>query len=169
MAGVARTGAAAPVQTTQAAPVVGTSQPMLGHDVQQFYLPVAAGSRKPGQELEYQPWLLGFAEVVFLIDKRTGSEHRVHVRLVARPPQAGRPVEWDKAYKIADEPGTKAEAPATWADVPDSIDTGKKLKAIEKAFGEFLYSGQKLSLYENRDLEQFVTDYWQHDAPPTSL
>jgi Helicase HerA, central domain len=154
MAGVARAGAIPlAAQTGQAAPVIGGTQPMLGHDVQQFYLPVAAGSRKPGHELEYQPWLLGFAEVVFLIDRRTGSEHRVHVRLVARAPQVGHPVDWEHALSIAIEPVTKAEASATWAAVPDSIDTGKKLKAIEKAFGEFLFGGQKLSLHENRDLE----------------
>jgi hypothetical protein len=153
MAGVARAGAAAPTPAVLATPAVGGSQPMLGHDVQQFYLPVAAGSKKPGQELQYQPWLLGFAEVVFPIDKRTGSEHRAQVRLVAHAPQPGHPVDWEKAYKIAVEPVAKAESPAIWAAVPESIDTGKKLKAIEKAFGEFLYSGQKLALFENRDLE----------------
>ena len=62
-------------------------------------------------------------------------------------------MDWEKAFEIAVEPVTKAESPATWAAVPESIDTGKKLKAIEKAFGEFLYSGQKLALFEIRDLE----------------
>ena len=126
---------------------------MLGHDVQQFYLPVAPGSRKPGQELQNQTWLLGFAEVVFPIDKRSGAEHRARVRLVANAPPAGHPVDWAHALSIAVEPVTKPEMPATWAAVPESIDTGRKLKAIEKAFGEFLYGGQKLALYENRDLE----------------
>ena len=153
MAGVARAGAVAPAVQAQSAPSLGTNQPMLGHDVQQFYLPVAVGSRKPGHELEYQPWLLGFAEVVFLIDRRTGSEHRTHVRLVAKAPPVGHPVDWEHALSIAIDPVMKAEMPATWIAVQESIDTGRKLKAIEKAFGEFLFAGQKLSLHENRDLE----------------
>src|SRR5207244_1222992 len=50
------------------------TQPVLPPDVNQFYLP-AAGS-KAGHELEYQPWVLGFAEVVFQFDKRTGLAHK---------------------------------------------------------------------------------------------
>ena len=32
------------------------------------------------------------------------------------------------------------------------MDTGRKLKALEKAFGEHLYATRKLSLWENRTL-----------------
>ena len=37
--------------------------------------------------------------------------------------------------------------------MPDALDTGRKFKALEKAFGEFLYSTRKLALYQNRELE----------------
>ena len=36
--------------------------------------------------------------------------------------------------------------------MPDSLDTGRKLKALEKAFGEYVYSTRKLSLFQNRTL-----------------
>jgi hypothetical protein len=108
---------------------------------------------KPGHELEYQPWLLGIAEVVFLIDKRAGSEHKLTLRLLARAPEPGHPVDWGKAMAIPIDPAPRPEPNARWASVPESMDTGKKLKALEKAFGEHLYATQKLPLFENRELE----------------
>ena len=48
-----------------------------------------------------------------------------------------------------------AAAPPTdghWAGVPESMDTGRKLKALEKAFADHLYATHKLSLWENRTL-----------------
>jgi hypothetical protein len=127
------------------------TQPVLPGDVKQYYLPVAGS--KPGFELEYQPWLLGFAEVVFQIDKRTGTEHKASVHLLARAPAPSHPVDWEKAMVIGIEPVVKPQDRARWAAVPETIDTGRKLKALEKAFGEFVYGSQKLSLYENRELE----------------
>jgi hypothetical protein len=141
---VAKPGQSATIQYTQ---------PVLPPDVNQFYVPVAAGSGKPGQELEYQPWLLGFAEVVFQIDKRAGTEHKIQVRLLARAPGVGHPVDWDKAIAVAFEPALRPEPRALWAAVPESLDTGRKLKALEKAFNEHLYGTQKVQLWENRELE----------------
>jgi hypothetical protein len=129
------------------------TQPVLPPDVNQFYIPVAPGSGKPGQELEYQPWVLGFAEVIFQTDRRTGKEHKVNVRLLAKAPDAGHPVDWIKAMPIGIDPAARAEPRARWAAVPESLDTARKLKALEKAFTEHLYSSQKLSLFENRELE----------------
>lgn len=148
------TGTKAPVAAVAAAPPAARgAPPVLPPDIQQFYLPVAAGTLRPGVELEYQPWLLGYAEVAFQIDKRAGEEHRVQLRLLARAPAVGIPVDWEQAMHIPIEPVERPEASAKWATVPESVDTGKKVKALEKAFAEYLYSTQKLNLWENRDLE----------------
>jgi hypothetical protein len=143
-----------PVKAPAAAPVGGSmryNQPVLPPDVNQFYLPVAGS--KPGHELEYQPWVLGFAEVVFQVDKRTGLEHRLPIRLLARAPEVGHPVDWDRAMPLGIDPATRPQDRACWAAVPSSLDTGRKLKVLEKAFGEYLYGTQKVSLFENRELE----------------
>jgi hypothetical protein len=157
---VARMAAHAPTAAhgaqAPAAPAPGPakgSPPVLPPDVNQFFLPVASGSGRPGQELEYQPWLLGFAEVVFQFDKRAGEEHRLALRLLARAPEVGIPVDWDKAIHIPIEPIPAPQANARWAAVPESVDTGRKIKALEKGFAEHLYSSQKLLLWENRELE----------------
>ena len=87
------------------------TQPVLPPDVNQFYIPVAAGSGKPGQELEYQPWVLGFAEVVFQIDRADGhASTRCRLRLLAQAPEPGHPVDWDKAMAIGIEPAPRPEA-----------------------------------------------------------
>ncbi len=129
------------------------TQPVLPPDVQQFYIPVAPGSAKPGQELEYQPWVLGFAEVVFKLDRRTGREHKVVLRLLAKALETGHPIDWGKAMPIAIDPAAKPEPQARWAAVPETLDTGRKIKVQEKAFADHLYSTQKLSLFANRELE----------------
>ena len=41
---------------------------------------------------------------------------------------------------------------AGWGPVPDSVNTAKKLKALEKAFAEYLYANARLRLLENRKL-----------------
>ncbi len=142
---VASEGAASPDSS------VRYTQPVLPPDVHQFYLGVAG--TKAGHELEYQPWVLGIAEVVFQIDKRTGLEHKVNVRLLARAPEVGHPVDWEKAMALGIDPVLRPQERARWAAVPESLDTGKKLKGLEKAFGEHLYGTQKVSLFENRELE----------------
>ena len=106
-------------------------------------------------QLEYRPVVLGFANVVYVVDKRKGMEHSEAVRLLA-PARGVRPSDG-----LGDGGGcTRAPRPkrprrtpnARWAGVPESLDTGRKVKALEKAFAEHLYTTRKLSLWENRTL-----------------
>src|SRR5262249_50715073 len=91
-------------------------------------------------------------EVVFVMDRRKGREHVQTYRLLAKPPAPGQPVNWKKAESIGEELVEPA-ASARWAGVPESLDTGRKLKALEKGFAEFLYGNEKLSLFQNRALD----------------
>jgi hypothetical protein len=129
---------------------VSTMPPVLPPDVNQFYLPVQ--KRPRSGVVEYRPKVLAIAEVVFVINKRTGQEYRTVVRRLAEPAAAGHPLDWERAAEVGVEPAAR-EANACWASVPEALDTGRKLKALEKAFGEFLYATQKLALLENRTLE----------------
>jgi hypothetical protein len=126
--------------------------PVLPPDVTQFYLPPGPRPARAGDEVEYQPRVLGFAEVVFVVDKRKGLEHRRAVRLLARPPAAGHPIDWERAGPAGESLATGPGPDASWASVPEALDTGRKLKALERAFADFLYSNEKLSLFENRPL-----------------
>jgi hypothetical protein len=145
-------GSAPATPAAHAAPAgPSTSPPVLPSDVTQFYVPVAGA--QPGRTLQYQPWLLGFAEVVYAYDKRSGAEHREVVKLLAQAPTTGHPVNWDAAYPLPVDPAPGPEKTARWAAVPETIDTGRKIKALEKAYAEYLAGARKLSLWENRELE----------------
>ncbi len=128
--------------------------PVLPAEVTQFYLPpLPAKAVVPGTEIEYQPYVLGFAEVVFLVDKRKGQEYRDAIHLLARPGATGVPLAWESAETVGVQLADNALPGARWANIPDSLDTGRKLRALEKAFADHLYSTRKLSLFENRTLK----------------
>lgn len=125
--------------------------PVLPPDVTQFYLPPSTPSSAGA--VRYQPRVLGIGEIAFVVDKRRGKEHTETVRLLARAAVAGHPLDWDHAEIIGDALETTPLPAAHWDSVPDSLDTGRKLKGLEKAFGEHLYSTRKLSLYQSRELD----------------
>jgi hypothetical protein len=142
-----RQGQAAPstaAPTSQDAP-----PPVLPPEVKQFYLPPKSGAGN----VVYQPRVLGIAEVAFVIDKQAGKEHTETVRLLAKPAESGHPIDWDQAETIGAELANAPVPGARWDNVPDSLDTGPKLKALEKAFADNLYSTRKLSLFQNDTLE----------------
>ena len=126
---------------------------MLPGNVQQFYLPAQRPQPKDAQ-LEYRPLVLGFANVVFILDKHKGTEHSEAVRLLAPAAASGHPTAWQtaEAYSGPAPEATAADPNARWADVPESLDTGRKVKSLEKGFVEHLYTTRKLSLWENRTL-----------------
>jgi hypothetical protein len=146
----ARPPGVAPAEADNASSM-GHMPPVLPPEVTQFYLP-AGGAAPAGAEVEYQPRVLGFAEVAFVIDRRTGKEHKESLRLLARPPEPGQPVDWARAEAVEQSPGHRPEPGARWLDVPESLDTGRKLKALENAFADYLHGAQKLALHENRTL-----------------
>ena len=144
---------AAPVSSAPLSSDGASSRPpVLPPDVTQFYLPPSRQA-PAGAAVVYQPRVLGIGEIAFVVDKRKGKEHSETIRLLARPASSGHPLDWDHA-ESAGEPLATAPLPgAQWDSVPDTLDTGRKFKSLEKAFGEYLYSTRKLSLFQNRTLE----------------
>ncbi len=146
--------------STRAAPPAAPSPlaadhvtPVLPAGLVQFYLPVHDSSPAgPMAELVYQPRVLGFAEVVFA-DKRKGLEHRRSYRLVAAAPTAGQPVAWHAAETVGEILAAAPQPNARWSDVPETLNTVKKLKALEKEFTAFLQGNARLSILMNRTLD----------------
>ncbi len=139
--------------TAASEPATDHMPPVLPGDVKQFHLPIGEPRPKDAQ-LEMFPWVLGVANVVYILDKHAGTEHTEAVHLLAQPPAAGHPTAWEAARPLAGAVPEAAAPPADahWFGVPESMDTGRKLKALEKAFAEHLYATHKLSLWENRTL-----------------
>jgi hypothetical protein len=123
--------------------------PVLPPEVTQFYLPPSSPS---GGAVLYRPRVLGICEIAFVVDKRKGKEHKETIRLLARPAASGHPLAWDRAEAAGERLAETPLPGAQWDGVPDSLDTGRKLKALEKAFVEHVYGTRKLSLFQNRAL-----------------
>jgi hypothetical protein len=120
--------------------------------VTQYYIALTAPAPSGSMGLVYQPRLLAEARVAF-VDRRKGVEHkRPCKRLAFPPPRMGEPVDWHSAEVFT---GTRGEGPAptaSWAEVPETLNTPKKLKALERTFLEYVNSNAELTLYANRTL-----------------
>jgi hypothetical protein len=153
---------------TQAKPApVITSHvpPVLPAGVDPYFLPaIPLARRAEGDDLVqlvYEPRLLGFAEVAFR-DSRKNVERSHAYHLLAPPPKAGQQVGWGSAEWIINQlTGTPEVLEAYWQDVPETMNDSRKLRALERAFVEFLYNNAKLRLYHNRPLR--LTSEHQED------
>ncbi len=133
-----------------AAPAAPRNRPELPADVRQFFLPIRRPPA-PGEEVVYRPRMLACAEVAF-VDRRKGLEHRKPYRLLTDPPAAAQALNWTMAEPFDGQPLDAPEAVAGWTPVPESVNSARKLKALEKAFAENLYGSARLRLFENRKL-----------------
>jgi len=133
-----------------AVPAAPKDRPELPADVRQFFLPLKRPAA-PGVEIVYRPRVLAFAEVAF-VDRRKGLEHRKGYRFLAESAAPGESLKWLTAESVEGQLLDAPEAAAGWAPVPESLDTAKKLKALEKAFAEYLYGNARLRLFENKKL-----------------
>jgi hypothetical protein len=150
-------GAAPPVATVAPAapaapaPPSNTSSqpPVLSSDVRQFFLKPTDG----GTSGVLWPWVLGFGEVTITLDKKTGKEHNLAVKLLAPPPAAGFPVDWTRSREFTGDVATTPPSGVHWAPVPEALDSARKIKALEKGFSDHLYGALRLSLFENEALD----------------
>jgi hypothetical protein len=140
------------LQQTAPLPPASTpeSRPELPEDVRQVFLALRR-PLAPGELLVYQPRVLAFADVAF-VDRRKGLEHSRAYRLLAEPPAPGEPLKWLTAESYDGQPHDAPEAAAGWGQVPESVNSARKLKALEKAFAEYLYGNARLRLFENKKL-----------------
>jgi hypothetical protein len=128
--------------------------PVLPSEISQFYVPIIAARPAPNtphSTLLYEPRLFGAAEVVF-VNKKKGNYRRTY-RYLSEPARDGETVRWATAEQTDELPSdASAEPEAHWAAVPESLNTARKLKALEKAFAEHLYANARMKLLENAKL-----------------
>ena len=126
--------------------------PVLPSEISQYYLPVTVARPTNARGLIYQPKLYGAAEVVF-VDKKKGKDYRQNYRLMIQPPAEMEAVRWATGERAGDLPSSgSAEPEATWGAVPESLDKARKLKKLQDAFADYLYTSARLVLLENAKL-----------------
>jgi hypothetical protein len=145
---------AAPTSARGAAPATGPVAhvaPVLA-GVTQFHVPLGNPVRPAGPvELVYQPRVLAFAEVLFA-DRRKNLEYRRAYRYLAPPSAPGEPVNWHAAEPFAGSPAKAPEPGARWADVPESLNTARKLTALKRGFTDFLSGNARYAVFVNNTL-----------------
>jgi len=128
--------------------------PVLPSEISQFYLPVsvARSTVTSPSNLIYEARIYGAAEVTFL-DKKKGKDFRRPYRLLTQPPRESDVVRWATGEPASDLPSSSsAENGARWGGVPESLDKARKLKSLEKAFADYLYTSARMVLLENANL-----------------
>jgi hypothetical protein len=104
----------------------------------------------------YQPRLLGFAEVV-LTDRGKKFQRQRTYRLLAPPPEPGRPVAWEHAEEIGAELLTlpPENDQAVWSDVPETVNDPRKLRVMERSLLKYLYDHADEVVYHNRSFSLY--------------
>ena len=116
-------------------------------------LPVASavgpdGTLPPKRSLVYRAMLLGLGEVDFF-DKKRGLEFRRKYHLLAEAPEGDPNVAWASATAIAGDIADDPAANAKWGEVPEALNTSRKLKSLQKSFGDYLYSSARCLVLES--------------------
>ncbi len=132
-----------PSTTSHVAPVLD--------GVSQYYLPLSSPIRPNNADLLYLARVLGFATVTFF-DKKRNAEYRQAYHLLAAAPGPGQPAQWLAAETFEEALAVVPDGNARWDDVPESLNSAKKIKALEKAYAEHLYGHARLTLLINHRL-----------------
>lgn len=131
-----------------------TSPPVLSSDIPQFFVPVVPLANWPGGKTEarlhYEARIYGSAEIHYA-DARRGFFHQQTLRGLAIPPGGPSGQGWHQFEPLAEDALNIAPSlEATYGPVPSSLNDGKKLRALERSFVEFLYANAVQVIHHNR-------------------
>jgi hypothetical protein len=114
-----------------------------------------------GDELNitYQPQGLATGKVRFYDAKRKVDEIKEFAMFLPPPDDFGR-VNWDEAKqinqyqrKLMNDPDHPDNIKISYADVPESMNSAKEMKAIIKEFSDFLYNHHSITIHEHPKLK----------------
>jgi len=90
-----------------------------------------------------------------LSDRTRKIEQRITHKLIAAPPEPGRPMNWMDAAEFGGDVETTLpkEEGAFWSDVPKTVNDAKKLRELERTLIRDRYEGGGLALFANRSLD----------------
>jgi hypothetical protein len=150
--------AAQPAPVTVAAGVAKTqgTRPVLPPKVPQYFVPVR-GSQPSGQNLFYQPEIIGAGKIHFT-DVKTEVNLIKDVLYRASITEGPISIDWDAAahidFKVNDLEQSPRE-PAQYGDLPAIAMKGDSYGYWNKEFANWLYRNQKLDLWKSPSLKEF--------------
>lgn len=127
----------------------GGAAPVVGPEIQQFFLPASAPHPR------YEPVALGVAKITFADPKLKISDTR-DVVAVAPIGTGAVPVDWSQAEVLDISPADLETAPAdgaTFEPLPKSAAASKNYASWQKAFSSWLAASQRLDLQRHSGLK----------------
>ncbi len=140
--------------------------PSLDSGIQQMFFPVwksaSEASSEIGKgdlELIYEGYGFACGDVRFYDAKRGLDEVKSLAFLTPPPDDFGR-IEWDKVQsiknwekKLIQKPDHPDSVDVSFADTPESMNTLKEVKAVEKEFSDYLYQSQSMPILAHEKFE----------------
>jgi hypothetical protein len=142
--------AATPSQTVTTAPTTNQQRPILPAEITQYFIAV----RSTGDELTYQPMLLGFAEIHYSKSKTIDLTEQV--TLLAPFADGPIDVDWSDAQPLnmpVEDLETAPQPNAQFAEVPANAAKSKGYAVWRKDFASWIYRNQRLELLESPSLD----------------
>jgi hypothetical protein len=147
-----------PAQTAVGAgvPKAQGTRPVLPPLVPQYFVPIRS-SQPSGQDLFYQPEVIGAGEIHFT-DAKTGVNLIRDVIYRATVMEGPIAIDWDSAveadFNVNDLEQSPRE-PAQYVDLPAIVMKGDSYRYWHKEFASWLYRNQKLDLWQSPGLKEF--------------
>ena len=128
-------------------PAGKSTRPALPPAIPQYFVPARDG----GEEIVYEPMLLGAASVRF-VDSRTKVDMTEEVTLLAPIKDDAVPVDWAEAQEAKVDPNDLERNPApgaAFAELPSAARQAKNYVMWQKEFINAAYSSRKLQLFKS--------------------
>lgn len=146
--------------TSSSSETLNTAPAILDPGIKQkYYLPLK--ELQTGSDAVLKAHLLVVGKLRF-VDKKSGYDLVENVAcLLDAPDEFGR-LDWERAFKIDDwNRSISDNAPEInglslhYRDVPDTMDTSKKIKALESEIEDHFYHHSKIEVLQNEELDIF--------------
>jgi hypothetical protein len=150
--------AAAEKQPAAPSAKIDSQPPSLPPDIHPLYVPT---QRPPAADarLVYQPFLWGSAKLAYL-DNAKALDVQTEVKRLTPIVDAALPVEWSNAVDAScreNDLRTSADSAAEYTTVPSAARVAKNYTDWKNTFREFLFSEEKLTLYQCEALRETST------------
>jgi hypothetical protein len=126
--------------------------------------PSEAGLMTDSPRLSYQPRVLSVGRVRFNDDKRSVDQVEDVSILSSTPEDFGR-IDWAEAKTIENWEKALLSKPdhgdgmqVSFADLPDTFNTLKEIKAVQKEFADWLYQEKRHKVLEHPKLKMYMQD-----------
>jgi len=135
---------AAQVDCKEQSATAGNSIPLLPGTIEQLFIPAPV----PMENIQYQPWLVGTAQVRFFNQRRNIDQvQEICLRLSAGRTAASFTWENAELCPVAPDQGRQdAQAGSSFFPVSSELTDPGAINALKRDFADFLYHGKKLSL-----------------------